>query len=339
MYMYTLKYEYIYIHIYKYVCICVFICLHIFINIDMIYIHRIYFDSYIFLYVGLKWTSLPPALRGALTASLERVNEIRTILIQSKESVLDQKKGKINTNKVNYDNYNIDDINDSDYNGIMREKELQLNAQGVSMTVAGLSLLSAVYSGLSTDLILSISLSIQQSARSMTIGQIVSTISGLSGAEWSWDYMSEGLRREILSSVSRTIGTAGYGDTASVMSGLGTMGVRWMDLPLATREVLEQGVKRTALKGGAKEVAGVTYGLGMMECTWEGLPLDLRRTIAGGILRICGAHDRIRDEYNRVDNLDETLPMADSGILGAARFAAQTDGVRDYRSSRYVLNH
>jgi hypothetical protein len=270
---------------------------------------------------------------------LERVNEIRTILIQSEDSVHDQKKGKISRNEVNYDDYNIDDINDSDYNGIMREKELQLNAQGVSMTVAGLSHLSAVYSRLSNDLILSISLSIQQSARSMTTGQIVSTISGLSAAEWSWDYMSEGLQREILSSVSRTIGTAGYGDTASVMSGLGTMGVRWIDLPLATREVLEQGVKRTALEGGAKEVAGVTYGLGMMECTWEGLPLDLRRTIAGGILRICGAHDRIRDEYNRVDNLDETRPMADSGILGAARFAAQTDGVRDYRSSRYVLEY
>jgi hypothetical protein len=92
------------------------------------------------------------------------------------------------------------------------------------------------------------------------------------------------------------------------------MGVRWMDLSAATREVLEQGVKKTALEGGAKEVAGVTYGLGMMECTWEGLPLDLRRSIAGGILRICGAHERIRDEFNHVDNLDETRPMADSGI-------------------------
>eukprot|EP00596_Hydrurales_sp_CCMP1899_P006793 CAMPEP_0119051996 /NCGR_PEP_ID=MMETSP1177-20130426/73436_1 /TAXON_ID=2985 /ORGANISM="Ochromonas sp, Strain CCMP1899" /LENGTH=1626 /DNA_ID=CAMNT_0007031409 /DNA_START=104 /DNA_END=4981 /DNA_ORIENTATION=- len=280
--------------------------------------------------LGLKWTSLPPALRGALTASLERVNKTRNIPVKVCN---DDYIGNNNANENNYEDYNIADIN-IDYNGIMREKELQLSAQGVCMTVSGLARLSAVYSHLSNNLIASISLDIQQSAKFMTVGQIASVISGLSAAEWSWEYMGEGLRSEILSAVLRTIHTTGYIDTASIMSGLGTMGVRWMDLSPATREVLEQGVKKTALEGGAEEVAGVTYGLGMMECTWEGLPLDLRRSIAGGILRICGAHERIREEYNHVDNMDETRPMADSGIMGAARFAAQTDGARDYRSSR-----
>jgi hypothetical protein len=108
-------------------------------------------------------------------------------------------------------NYNIDDINNSDYNGIMREKKIAINTQGV-MTVAGHHL-SAVHSRLSNDLILSISLSSTVRSTHDHPSQItLSTISDCAAEVVLGLHMSEGLQRrsfECLKDIS-----TGYGDTA-----------------------------------------------------------------------------------------------------------------------------
>jgi hypothetical protein len=226
-----------------------------------------------------------------------------------------------------------------------RKKALQMNAQGVSMTVVGMSRLAATYILLPDSLVASMSLSLQGACPSMNCAQVAASVSGLSKAQWRWDGLTLGLKSELLIAIGRTASKATTLDMAILMNGLGTMGVRWSQLPSEIRGALQRGIERTACNGAADEVAGATFGLGLMEVSWETLPLDLRRALADGILRVTGACDTVRASYlplsptrnySEIDSSNAS-PYAGSGITGAARFAAASSSpvpASGYRSSR-----
>lgn len=306
--------------------------------------------------MGLNWKSLPSALQSAFINALHRVNAARYQLVnpgpgsepsnKKYSSVAAILEGDTNSkfmSPVTVDHEELLPIIEyiirkgkpeasSSRHGVSRgskisterEKELQMNAQGVSMTIVGLSRLAATYSQLSDTLVASLSLSLKGACPSMNCAQVAATISGLSKAQWRWDSLSSSLKDDLIVAITRTASRATPLDMAILMNGLGTMGVRWISLPQETRASLQIGVKRTALKGIADEVAGVTFGLGMMEISWNILPYDMKKFLKDGILRVCGVNSA--DAFYRpISDTDAgAVPSAASGITGAAYFAVSS---------------
>ena len=289
--------------------------------------------------MGLSWKNLPTGLRNAFIASLLRVNTVRDKLTNSQnpaaEGVMKYKKNW-EPKDVDLDDYDelltvVDyiirkedtgakRIRDNDDTGRIlkssaeKEKQLQLNAQGVSMTVVGMSRLAATYGLLSDSVIHSISMSLRGALSSMNCAQVAASVSGLSKAQWRWDALSSELKEDLHAAITRTAPKATSLDMALLMNGLGTMGARWVALPADTRTSLQVGIKRTAMRGVADEVAGVTFGLALMEVSLSTLPYDTKLSLKNGILRVCG-----------VETEDRLNPSASSAVSQAASRALKSD--------------
>ena len=290
--------------------------------------------------MGMNWQNLPFSLRSSFVKALLRVNTLRSALTKTGtlNYLVDGEEGgkrswKPKSAAVDYDELlpvveyimRKDTSRARSYGPKItaeREKELQMNAQGVSMTIVGMSRLAATFTQLPSALVASLSVSLQGALPSMNCAQISASVSGLSKAQWRWDSLSDGLKDELLRAITRTASTSTPLDMAILMNGLGTMGVRWIALPAETKFALQIGIKRTSIRGAADELAGVTFGLGMMEVSWNVLPFDMKRSLKEGILRVCGATPQ-ESHYPHIPDFSGG-PSANSGITGAAHYAASS---------------
>ena len=301
--------------------------------------------------MGLNWKSLPSTVQSAFVKALHRINAASFKIVnpdtssKSYSAVAAILKGEKKTTSTSNLAVEYDELLPvieyivrkgkpearSDRHSVSRgpkismerEKELQMNAQSICMTIVGLSRLAVTYSQLSDPLVASLSLSLKGASPSMNCAQVAATISGLSKAHWRWDGLSTSLKNELIGAISRTASRATPLDMAILMNGLGTMGVRWIDLPEGAKAALQIGIKGTTLRGVADEVAGVTFGLGMMEVSWNELSFDMRKFVKNGILRVCGVKPVV-DEFYPIASDAGTEPSAGSGITGAAHFAASS---------------
>ena len=305
--------------------------------------------------MGLSWKNLPTNLRNSFIASLLRVNTVRDKLTNSQSSAKHNSPsaGVSKTNKKNWEpkNVDLDDydelltvvdyiirkedtgvqrIKDNDDTGRIlkssaeKEKQLQLNAQGVSMTVVGMSRLAATYGLLSDSVIHSISMSLRGALSSMNCAQVAASVSGLSKAQWRWDALSEELKEDLHAAITRTAPKATSLDMALLVNGLGTMGARWVALPANTRTSLQVGIKRTAIRGVADEVAGVTFGLALMEVSLSILPHDTRLSLQNGILRVCGVKTDSTSSSTKMSQ--RTSSAMNSAASDTSRLTSSTEG-------------
>ena len=294
--------------------------------------------------MGLSWKNLPTSLRNAFISALLRVNAVEDQRVGREKLSSDQdQKGQRSwkPKSVGLEDYdelltvvdyiirkeeNVpkrtrinDEANSKAKATAEQEKALQLNAQGVSMTIVGMSRLAASYALLPDSVIRSLSQALQKACPSMNCAQIAASVSGLSKAQWRWDALGPDLKEELLAAITRTSPKATSLDMAILMNGLGSMGARWSNLPGHTRTSLQVGIKRTAMTGAADEVAGVTFGLALMEVSWNVLPSDTKRTLKDGILRVCGASGEASYIPSAVEVAGTSVENA---IANAVRFAS-----------------
>jgi hypothetical protein len=294
--------------------------------------------------MGLSWKNLPTTLRNAFISALLRVNAVDQSNGREKLSNGNDQKGQKSWKPKSVDLEDYDELltvvdyiirkedenipkrisSDDEAKGKAKataeqEKALQLNAQGVSMTIVGMSRLAASYGLLPDAVVQSLSKSLQKACPSMNCAQIAASISGLSKAQWRWDAISADLKEELLAAITRTSPKATSLDMAILMNGLGSMGARWSNLPGHTRTSLQVGIKRTAMTGAADEVAGVTFGLALMEVSWNVLPSDTKRSLKDGILRVCDAN--VEGSYSST-TVETTAPPPDIAISNTDRFAS-----------------
>jgi hypothetical protein len=314
--------------------------------------------------MGLSWKNLPTSLRNAFISALLRVNSVDQSSGREKLSSGNDQKGQNSWKPKSVDLEDYDElltvvdyiIRKEDENIPKRissdneaksrakataeqEKALQLNAQGVSMTIVGMSRLAASYGLLPDTVVESLSNSLQKACPSMNCAQIAASVSGLSKAQWRWDALGAALKEELLAAITRTSPKATSLDMAILMNGLGSMGARWSDLPGHTRTSLQVGIKRTAMTGAADEVAGVTFGLALMEVSWNVLPSNTKRSLKDGILRVCYAN--VEGSYTS-PTVETTAPPQDIAVTNAIRFASTSKprmssaGSRSFSSSNSV---
>lgn len=306
--------------------------------------------------MGLSWKNLPTSLRTAFISALLRVNAADQSSGRQKVLNGNDQKGQKSWKPKSVDLEDYDElltvvdyiIRKEDENIPKRissddeakskakataeqEKALQLNAQGVSMTIVGMSRLAATYGLLPDSLVQSLSNSLQKACPSMNCAQIAASVSGLSKAQWRWDALGADLKEELLAAITRTSPKATSLDMAILMNGLGSLGARWSNLPGHTRTSLQVGIKRTAMTGAADEVAGVTFGLALMEVSWNVLPSDTKRSLKDGILRVCDAN--VEGSYASPAFEATALPL-DAAVTNADRFASTSKPRMSSASSR-----
>ena len=292
--------------------------------------------------MGLGWKSLPSSLKTDFVDALLRVNKIRNQLTNPDMSDEECSAADIAVEVEDGEGWRPKVVGLADYDELLtvveyiirkdssgqnkqqkrksgdrveaavdRKKALQMNAQGVSMTIVGMSRLAASYGLLPDSLIRSISKSLQNASPYMNCAQVAASVSGMSKAQWRWDALSMELKEELQAAITRTAPKATSLDMAILINGMGTMGARWATLPGDARTSLQVGIKRTAMTGVADEVAGVTFGLALMEVSWTGLPIDVKQILKEGILRVCGAESINKTESER---LSQSFTVPDTAV-------------------------
>jgi len=268
--------------------------------------------------MGLKWETLPRALKVSLMAGLYRVNfdrddnmkkkgkYVRTPsshrkwcsrrhLFQETQTVLFSRDGLTLKDEVPTDIFfpYIDSSKATDIkNASHKENEHdRMNAQGLSMSIVGLSKLGATWVTIPEHFVTVLENSLLRLVSKMNLAQLSNTLSAMSKMLWRWENLNESLRKSIISSTSKLISQSGrqnFRDVSMVINSLGTLGLRWASISSSssTFKSINHGISLVLRKGDREEVAGVVFGMGLMDFSWTSISEKIRRDIIHSVKRV-----------------------------------------------------
>ncbi|KAJ1436158.1 hypothetical protein B484DRAFT_445750 [Ochromonadaceae sp. CCMP2298] len=257
--------------------------------------------------MGISWHQLPSPLTRALTHGLLRVNAgrgkaraattiglsttIESITYVSGSKAKRAKYLQLPAPKAVESEYDSEEF---EFRGTHKEKQgsevKKLNAQGLSMSITGLSRLGASWAMLPSSLSGMLESSLLALLPQMNSVQVANTLAGLGKMKWRWDNLSDELKRQIVTSLSVTVlKSSNFLDISLATNALGQLGVTWNSLSCKSTPFTKAFYRATHsvfLSGSAEEVAGTIFGMGMMELSWEKVPVRSRGEMVDAVLRL-----------------------------------------------------